>query len=73
MKKFYNNNERYGDCGPFQAETREALADEMADTFEQWANEEYDRNEEQGNGEEFKKQAIAKMRSEFISGLDEVA
>ena len=39
MKKFRNNNEKYGDVGPFEATSKEALADEMADTFKDWAKE----------------------------------
>ena len=63
MKKYYNNNERYGDAGPFEAESREALADEMMPTFELWAREAAARGEAA---------SVAKMREEFITGLDEV-
>ncbi len=70
MKKFYNNNERYGDAGPHEAESAESLADGMHDTFKTWANEHYLADKIAFNEIE---QDIADMRAEFIAGLDEVA
>jgi hypothetical protein len=72
--KFLNTNERYGDDGPFEAESKEELADGMQDQFEVWAIEERSKleNGEAMTDEEadaFDAQAIAEMREEFINGL----
>jgi hypothetical protein len=67
MKRFYNNNDAYGEPGPFEAESREALADEMMPTFRKWAL------EAQTRGSESKLSSlIAEMRSEFITSLEEI-
>jgi len=65
MKTFnvYNNNDAYGDCGPFEieADTFEAacekLADKMWPSFEMWIV----------NGDTT--QGFDEMRAEFIAGL----
>jgi len=72
MKKYYNNDERYGDCGPFGAESREALADEMEPTLREWAIDEYHQSDTDIDMDQFVTKAIAEMRTEFISGLEEV-
>lgn len=61
-KKYYNNNERYGDAGPFEAKSKEELADEMMPTFELWAKEAAANDAE----------SVEEMREEFISSLEEV-
>lgn len=65
MKSFYNHNESYGDCGPFEAESAEALADEMEPSFELWAQE---------NKLQFETVEQAKQfyRFEFLQGLEEL-
>ena len=60
MKKYYNTNERYGWCGPYEAESKEQLADEMIPCFEDWAS---DAN---------CYVTVDEMREEFIAGLEEV-
>lgn len=65
MKTFYNTNDRYGVEGPFEAESREALADEMAPSFSDWA----DQNDPKTDAE--KAEIVAAMRAEFIAGLIE--
>jgi hypothetical protein len=58
MKRFVNNNELFGYEGPFEAESKEALADEMMPTLIDWA-EESDRDP-------------SDLRDEFIKSLVEV-
>jgi hypothetical protein len=58
MKKFINTNDAYGMSGPFEAESREDIANGMAELFAQWSME---------NG-----RSVEDMRSEFIDGLEEV-
>ena len=65
MKSFYNTNDRYGYGGPFEAESREALADEMAPSFSDWA----DQKDPKTDAE--KSEMIAAMRAEYIAGLEE--
>lgn len=69
MAKYKNTNDAYGLSGPFEAESREALADEMAETFREWAKSIRDREA----GFVFDMDAeLAAMRKEFIAGLEEV-
>ena len=37
--KIYNNNENFGYCGPFEAESIDALVAEMMPTLRDWADE----------------------------------
>jgi len=71
--KIYNNNDLFGMPGPFEAESFEALADEMTPTFEAWAEEEW------GNDDDDERHMcdavpprVATMRAEFLKGLEEV-
>jgi len=75
MKLFYNNNDAYGDSGPYEAESKEALADEVRETFEEFAKQLWfsDDTETDLEKSEFMEIEIARMREEFISGLDEVS
>lgn len=66
---FKNTNDAYGMSGPFEADSREALADEMMPTFERWAKEAYIRDETDSFRVE---DEIEKYRAEFIAGLEEV-
>ena len=61
MHLYYNSNDRFGDPGPFEANSRDELADEMMPTFREWA-EETDHPEHE----------IAAMRELFIRGLEEI-
>lgn len=56
--KFENMNVRYGHNGPFEAESKEALADDMMPTLIDWAD---DPNATQ---------TAEDMRAEFIEGLE---
>jgi hypothetical protein len=58
--KYYNTDDRYGDCGPFEAESKEALIDEMNSTFLEWIN--------QGSN-----LSLDDMRSEFRNALEEIS
>jgi len=75
MKLFYNNNDAYGDGGPYEAESKEALADEVKETFEEFAKQLWFSSDTETDLEksEFMEIKIARMREEFISGLDEVS
>ena len=76
MKTFYNNDDRYGEAGPFEAENREELVAEMEPTFKTWAEELWDKtNTETRNGmdyDAFIADAIETMRDEFSNALEEV-
>ena len=65
--KIYNNNDAYGDCGPFEAESFEALADEMRDLFIEWSEAEAVQSDDENQHSIFKR-----MRRDFIEGLTEV-
>lgn len=80
--KFYNNNERFGDCGPIEASCKEAAADFCSEMFEAWAHEtvaaeQADRADAGiaplGDDEEieFRDTVLAEYRAEFIRGLSE--
>lgn len=66
MRTFYNKNDKYGTEGPFEAGSREALADEMAPCFSDWA----DQKDPKTDAE--KAEIVAAMRAEFIAGLEEL-
>ena len=74
--KIYNNNPAFGDGGPFEAESFEALADEVEDLFNDAAREEYEALVMDSPGEEFipsresyEASARERLRKEFIDGL----
>jgi hypothetical protein len=78
--KFYNTNERFGDAGPFDAESKESLADELREWFsactqEAWMAESDLRESMAGHGEtwmsqdEWKEEHFSGLRSEYINGL----
>lgn len=67
MKLYYNNNDLYGEAGPHEAESMDALANEYQETFKQWAQEEDDRGRDERIEE-----IIQRLRQEFIDGLEEV-
>jgi len=58
--KFENLNEKYGWNGPFEADSKEDLADMMMSTLRDWAD------------EPNSTQTVAEMRQEFINGLEEI-
>jgi len=60
MNTYRNNTDAYGESGPFKATSREALADEMMPTFEEWAD------------QPGATQTVDEMRLEFIAGLERV-
>ena len=55
-----NTNDAYGDSGPFEADSFEALADEMTVSFQLWID--------CGDTE----QTLEEQRKEFIEGLEDV-
>lgn len=71
---YRNTDESFGWVGPFEAESREALADEMMPSFEEWVNDAYGHwLQDAEEGEEFDRSGwIAQTREEFIAALDEV-
>ena len=62
--KFYNSNDSFGDGGPFEAESKEDLAERMESTFREWADAEY--YEENGYTLE---EWIEEKKAEYIKGL----
>ena len=73
MKSFYNTKPEFGMGGPFDAPSRESLADEMLPTFTLWAEEKWNKDEDPSvpNKESYIYEAIHDMRREFIAGLEE--
>lgn len=56
--KYANTDERFGYAGPFEAESKEILADEMMPTLQVWADE--------------ANRDVADLREEFINALKEL-
>ena len=69
MNNYKNTNDAYGMSGPFKAESKEALADQMFETFKIWASEKVNSEEDL---QEDVDEDIAAMRAEFIDGLEQV-
>lgn len=67
MNNYKNTNNAYGMSGPFEAESKDDLADGMMSTFRVWATERVSSGE---IDQEYLEQDIADMRAEFISGLE---
>ena len=74
--KIRNNSPRFGDCGPFDAESFEDLADEMEGAFDQWAREEWQdlvcsvsKDESVPMLRDYLIVAVDRLRAEFIEGL----
>lgn len=70
--KIVNNNEKFGEAGPFEAESFVSLADEMSANFEYWAKELCSSEYSLGDWDDLKDKLIAKIRDEFIAGLERV-
>jgi hypothetical protein len=75
--KFYNTKSEFGDDGPFEAFSKEALADEMMPTLKSWAREAAKnsmdtQNDVGGNymEDDFYMDHLRDMRAEFIDGLE---
>lgn len=69
MKKFYNTNEKYGEAGPFEAESKSELAAGMISTFMEWAN---DKAVAENMSKSDELELIAEMAAEFEAGLTEI-
>jgi len=69
--RIYNNKPEFGDAGPHEAESFEALADEMQPNFEEWARDE-ENQAEYPDELSPRWERIAAMRREFLAGLVEV-
>jgi hypothetical protein len=71
--KFYNTNDLYGDAGPFDAESKNAVVDEFfCDLLKQWADEVWissNVDEIEETEEEWKAEYMNQMRDELVSGL----
>lgn len=82
MAKYRNTNDAYGESGPFEAESREELADEMMPMIRTWAAEAVAKREADyigdalpqpdGRAGEIEIQAQI-FRNEFIGCLEEVS
>jgi hypothetical protein len=74
--KFYNTDERYGEAGPFDAENREALIAGMMPTFKVWAEEAWNKEEwdidGEGDYDQYISEAIELMVTEFDAALEEI-
>lgn len=73
MPSFYNTNSQYGASGPFEAASKEALAESMHPTFRLWAEDRWEEDQDAGLDSKtgYIAQAIEQMRKEFIAGLAE--
>lgn len=75
MKVFRNTNDAFGEPGPWEAPSKESLADEMSGTLYEWANDKAHREDaplmhgEISSVEHFYRE----MRAQFIAALEEVA
>jgi len=65
--KFYNTNDKFGDPGPFEADSKEQLADEMLPTFTDWAIDTINNGDIRDINN-----IICEIREEFIKGLERV-
>jgi hypothetical protein len=65
MKQFVNTDPGFGDVGPFEAESKEALVDQMESIFKQWA-----REESEGDPALFQDR-LEGIRSDFLNALKE--
>lgn len=80
--KFYNTNARYGDAGPHESDSKEALADKMMELINGLAYEEFDdivvlMGEDEYNdwmdgrsNDQVISEIAQRMRSEFVAGLE---
>ena len=77
IRKFRNTDDSFGDAGPWEADSKEELADGMQNTFGTWASEAEDKAYEMardlgGSLEGFDRQQwIALTREKFIDALVE--
>jgi len=73
MPSFYNTNSRYGASGPFEAASREALAETMHPTFRLWAEDRWEEDPEADldSKADYLARAMEQMRAAFIAGLAE--
>lgn len=70
MPSYINTNSAFGESGPFEAESREALATEMQPTFDAWANDAESRAS--ADDVEFDRSAwMDATRKQFIQALNE--
>lgn len=78
MITYRNNDERYGDAGPFEAESLDAVIDGMLPAFQAWADDEWNRHvdaaeetdSDPGDCDQFRAAAIERMRDECLEGLE---
>jgi hypothetical protein len=70
MKMYLNTKVEFGEAGPFEAESKETLADEGNGVFLNWADESW---RAQGNNDtRTVADHLAEIRQDFIDGLEEV-
>lgn len=62
MPWYRNNDEGFGDPGPFEADSKEAFADEMMPMFRHFLDE----------GDGWDEEEVQEMRERFIKALEEV-
>lgn len=70
--KIYNNNPKFGDIGPFEAESYDSLANDLDDMFKGMAENtiaQWQYDEQDFEDMPTKEQIFKELRSEFISGL----
>ncbi len=77
-RTFRNTSDKFGDVGPLQASSKEAIADEMRPTFESWIDEAEATAVEMAHelGIELpsfnRAEALNRLRDEFIAALEEI-
>lgn len=82
LRTFRNTSDSFGEPGPFEAASKEALADEMAETIREWATAKVQRIEmdspedlwdtESMNGSTWVEHFESEIRGEFIAALEEI-
>lgn len=72
--RIYNNDPSFGDCGPFECPSFEALADLMQSKFETWAREHLDTTlgPLPVTPAQYIAQDVQGMRERFLAGLTQV-
>ncbi|MEN6507125.1 MAG: hypothetical protein ABFD92_21520 [Planctomycetaceae bacterium] len=75
---YRNNNDAYGAAGPFEAESLNAVVENMMPAFREWAGDEWqmhaemcrDTDTDPGDEDKFRDAAIDRMRAECLAGLE---
>jgi hypothetical protein len=76
MKKFYNPSIEFGESGPFEAKSRDDLANQWDKTFtyyaeQMWYSDSYEKSKNLSK-ERYIELKKTQMRADFITNLEEI-